>query len=237
MRARVIGLILGAALWASSAAAYDAYDPNNCNGVDWDNQAALVVAKITAEPRVNFIKSPYDDDFKAKGCPALSDACRKKSYLVTGDLVLVGKAKGDLTCVSFQSPRARKQVWTTGWLPNTALTAAPPIPSPKPADWIGSWTQPGGSITIKATRSGKMHVDGEMVVPGARDVHTGELQADVSPKGDTITFVDDGSTPFETKDEGECRVRMRRIGALLLVEDNSGCGGAGVSFAGLYRRK
>jgi hypothetical protein len=30
---------------------------------------------------------------------------------------------------------------------------------------------------------------------------------------------------------------MQRIGPWLLVEDNSNCGGAGVSFLGLYRRK
>jgi hypothetical protein len=30
---------------------------------------------------------------------------------------------------------------------------------------------------------------------------------------------------------------MQRIGAWLLVTDNGGCGGAGVTFTGLYRRK
>ena len=33
------------------------------------------------------------------------------------------------------------------------------------------------------------------------------------------------------------RVRMQRAGALLMIEDNTGCGGAGVTFTGLYRRK
>ena len=47
---------------------------------------------------------------------------------------------------------------------------------------------------------------------------------------------DSGSTPFE-KAEGECRVRMQRFGALLMVKDNDGCGGAGVTFTGLYQRK
>ena len=36
MRAGVIGLVLGAMLLATQAAAYDAYDPANCNGADWD---------------------------------------------------------------------------------------------------------------------------------------------------------------------------------------------------------
>jgi hypothetical protein len=30
---------------------------------------------------------------------------------------------------------------------------------------------------------------------------------------------------------------MQRIGPYLLVEDNGGCGGAGVSFTGLYHHK
>jgi hypothetical protein len=38
-------------------------------------------------------------------------------------------------------------------------------------------------------------------------------------------------------DEEGCRVRMQRIGPWLLVEDNGGCGGSGVTFSGLYRRK
>lgn len=38
----------------------------NCNGADWENNLGLVVSKVTS-PRVNFVKSPYDDDFKAEG--------------------------------------------------------------------------------------------------------------------------------------------------------------------------
>lgn len=226
----------GAVLWAAPAFAYDANDPNNCNGADWNDHRALVVSKVIAQPRVNFIKSPYDDDFKAATCPAASDACRKKSYLVTGDLVLVGRTQSDFTCVSYQPPSAKKQIWTTGWLPSTALAPVAPMPAPKIADWTGTWQHPGGSITIKASDGGKLHIAGEMVVPTAHDAHTGEIEATVAPGKDTIAFVDDGSTPFDTPDQGECRVRMQRIGALLMVEDNSGCGGAGVSFTGLYHR-
>ena len=58
MRASVIGLVLGAILRATSAAAYDAYDPANCSGADWDAEHALIVSKVAASPRVNFVKSP-----------------------------------------------------------------------------------------------------------------------------------------------------------------------------------
>jgi len=237
VRATTFALFLLVVLFAGPASAYDAEDPHNCNGVDWDDKRALVVSQVTAQPRINFIKSPYDDDFKAEACPAVTDACRKKSYLVTGDLVLVGRTLGDFTCVTYQSPQAKKQIWTTGWLPSTALSPVKPMPSPKTTDWTGTWDHPGGSIEITRGARGKLKIEGEMVVPGAQDTHTGEIEAQASPKDDTLAFADDGTVPFEKPDEGGCRVRMQRIGPLLMVEDNSGCGGAGVTFTGLYRRK
>jgi hypothetical protein len=230
-------MFLGAALIAGPASAYDAYDPHNCTGIDWDDKRALVVSKVIAKPHANFVKSPYDDDFKAESCPADTKACRKKSYLVTGDLVLTGRTLGAFTCVSYQSPQAKQQVWTTGWLPSVALAPVKAMPAPETADWLGAWSHPGGDIEIKRVEDGKLSIVGEMVMPTAQDAHTGEIEAKVVPGKDTIAFVDDGSTPFEKTDEGECRVRMQRVGLLLMVEDNGGCGGAGVTFTGLYRRK
>src|SRR5260370_40002494 len=104
-------VLLSAVLMATSASAYDPYDPNNCNGVDWDDKRAVVVSKVIARPRVNFVKSSYDDDFKAESSPADTAACRKESYLVTGDRVLTGSTRGAFTFVSYQSPPAAKQSW------------------------------------------------------------------------------------------------------------------------------
>jgi hypothetical protein len=237
MRAKAIALLLNTVVIAGSASAYDAYDPNNCNGIDWDNKRPQVLAKVITNPRVNFIKSPYDDDFTAASCPADTEACRKTSYLVPGDLVLIGKAHGAFTCVVYQSPLAKKQIWTTGWLPTSALQTVAPNPHPKMSDWIGTWYHPGGSIEIKKAAGSKLHVEGGMTVPTARDFHNGQFEARVTPQNDTIAFVDDGTIPFEKMNEGECRMRMQRIGPWLMVEDNDGCGGAGVTFTGLYRRK
>jgi hypothetical protein len=60
-------LLLFAILTTGSASAYDPYNPRNCNGFDWDDKRALVVQQVTAKPRVNFIKSPYDDDTRVEG--------------------------------------------------------------------------------------------------------------------------------------------------------------------------
>jgi hypothetical protein len=229
MRAGIIGLLLSVVL-AGSASAYDAYDPANCNGADWDDKRALTVSRVTGE-RVNFVKSPYDDDFTAATCPAATEACRRKAYLVTGDLVLVGATRGDFTCVSYQSPLAKKPVWANGWLPSAALTPVAAMPSPTASDWIGTWHHPGGSIAIKTADGGKLYIEGEMVLATARDFHNGGFRARVAPQNNLIAFADDGSNYGEG-----CQVRMQRIGPWLMVADNAGCGGAGVSFAGLYRR-
>ena len=129
MRATALGLLVGGLLIAGPAAAYDAYDPANCNGVGWDDKRPLVVSSVTAKPRVNFVKSPYDDDFTAETCPAATDACRKKSYLVTGDLVLTGATRGEFTCTSYHSPLSAEWIWVTGWLPSAALTPVAPMAS------------------------------------------------------------------------------------------------------------
>jgi len=235
MRAKIVGLALGAVLSTTTAWASDGTDPTHCTGLDWSDKQALVVSKI-ASSRVNFIKSSYDDNFKAVTCPAATDACRKKSYLVEGDLVLTGKTRGEFTCVSYQSPTAKQRGWSRGWMPTTSLAPVAPMAAPNEADWIGTWSHPGGDIEIKRGADGKLNVSGEMSNPGGLNPQTADIDADVVPTRDSIAFVDDGSKPFE-KAEGECRVRVQRIADWLLVQDNVGCGSVGVTFTGLYHRK
>jgi hypothetical protein len=238
MRAIFICLFLNAMLFAGSASAYDANDPKNCHGAAWEDETrATVISKVTAKPRVHFVKSPYDDDFKAENCPAAGPACQKNSYLVTGDLVITGKRMGEFTCISYHSPLSTKRDWASGWLPSDALAPVAPLASPKLSDWIGIWRQGrryvgGGHVEIKPEKGGKLHIDAGMLVLTARDFHNGAFEAHVTPQGDTIAFEDDGSNYGSG-----CKVRMQRIGPWLFIEDNSACGGAGVSFTGLYRRE
>jgi hypothetical protein len=266
MRVGVISFVLGAMLLATSASASEAYDsnslfahpmfmpppppppaatgswdrndPRNCLGVEWDEKHALSVAKVTARERVNFVKSPFDDEFKATTCPAATDACRKKSYLVGGDLVLVGKTSGDFTCVAYQMPGARHHIFHEGWLPSAALTPVAPAESTATSDWIGAWKHPHGTIEIKGGGfGGRLQIEGFMLVPTAHDFHNGSIAAQVKPGKASIAFMNDGWMPFEFECEDACKVRMQRVGPYLLVEDNGGCGGSGVSFTGLYHRK
>jgi hypothetical protein len=223
---------------SASNGSYDPNDVRNCIGVEWHEKHPLALAKVTASPRVNFVKSPYDDEFKAATCPAATDACRKKSYLIPDDLVLVGKTQGNFTCVAYQQPAAKRPSLTKGWLPSTALTPVAPATSTSVSDWIGNWEHPHGGIEIKPGGiGGRLQIEGFALVPTARDFHNGAISAQVMPAKDSIAFMNDGWIPFETVCEDACKVRMQRIGPYLLVEDNGGCGGAGVSFTGLYHHK
>jgi hypothetical protein len=207
-------------------------DPNVCLGVDFDVKRPLVASRISARSHVNFIKGSDDD----AACPTDREGCRKKAYLVPGDVVLAGRVQGAFTCVSYQSLHTRKQNWTNGWLPTKSLTPVEPMSSPKAADWIGSWSHPGGTISISRGDGGKLSIEGEHTYPAALNVHSGVIGATVAPMQGMIAFADDGSSPFDKAEEGQCLVRMQRLGVWLLVEDNQQCGGSMVTFTGLYRR-
>jgi len=204
----------------------------DCLGIDFDVARPLAVAKIIARPRVHYVKSAWED----ASCPAEGDACRAKAYLVSGDLVLVGRKRGPLTCISYQSAHDTKQKWTNGWVPSSALAPVAPNAAPKSADWLGTWKHAGGEITIEPAKGGKLSIAGEHTYPAAQSVHSGVIEATATPAGAYLSFADDGTTDFASAGEGTCQVRMQRVGALLLVEDNLSCGGSMVSFSGFYRR-
>ena len=151
--------------------------------------------------------------------------------------MLTGHAQGVFTCVAYQSFHTRKQNWTTGWLPTSSVTPVAPMLSPKIADWVGSWSHPGGTISVLRGKNGTLSIEGEQTYPAPGGAHSGVLGAAVAPTQSMIAFADDGTTPFEKAEDGQCLVRMQRVGAWLLVEDNMQCGGSMVTFTGLYRRE
>jgi hypothetical protein len=224
-------VVLAAAFMAAPSPAVA--DAEYCHGVDFDMKRPLVVSRVTAPARVYFVRGADEN----AACPSDAPACRRPDYLVSGDLVLMGKRHPPYVCAAYQSPLARKQDWTNGWLPASALAPVAPAPAPKDSDWTGEWVHPGGSITIAKGGGGKLKVAGLQTYPALLNVHTGVLNANVRPAQNMIAFNEDGSTPFDEGTEGDCLVRMQRIGPWLAVEDNSACGGVMVTFTGLYRRK
>jgi hypothetical protein len=236
LRCSIVAVLV--ALFLASAAAEQARSeetPGDCLGIGFEVAHPVTIAKIIADqPQVHFVKSAYDDP----ACPADRDSCAQTSYLVPGALALVGKTHGAYSCVSYQSAADRTQRWTVGWLRSASLTPVMRAAAPSAADWIGNWTHAGGKISISRGRRGALRIRGEQVYPAAQGVHTGVIRAEAKPAHGILQFADDGGAPFSRdRDEaGNCLVRMQRIAALLVVEDNGHCGGSMVTFTGFYRR-
>jgi hypothetical protein len=198
----------------------------DCLGVGFDANHLVSIAKIIADrPQVHFIKNASDDPT----CPADRESCLQPDYLAPGDLVLLGKTHGAYSCVSYQSADDRSQRWTVGWLPSASLTPVTPSAAPSLTDWSGHWIHAGGHIDIRRGRRGYLRIAGEQVYPAAQNVHSGVIHATAKPAH--------GVLQFTSADARDCMVRMQRIAALLVVEDNDQCGGQLVTFTGFYRRK
>jgi hypothetical protein len=193
-------------------------------------------------PRVFFIKGAAEE----KGCPAETDECRWRAFIVPGDRVLTAQRSDGFVCASFVS---KKGLETAGWLPASALKDLPP-PSPTVGieAWVGAWQgNVEQQITIRrGSEKNMLSISGEATF-GAFDperikrgsVNSGEIAADVAPQNGTLAFamVGEATKPYDQGGEYDCRVRMRRFADYLFVEDNHVCGGANVSFTGAYRRK
>jgi hypothetical protein len=202
-----------------SAAAQDAPDP----------QGSLVQVAPGA-------KRYFYSGGEKRGCPAPAVACRRKAFVLPGDLLVATESKGGFTQVTYVAPGHSDP--TKGWIETAGLSARA-TPVPRPQSWIGSWSSWDETIQIAAgKRRGTLKVSGSALW-GGRDpervarggVHIGEIDGEVpAPRSDRLNYTDD-----ET-DADSCHVAMRLLGPYLLVEDNNRCGGANVSFAGVYRR-
>lgn len=166
------------------------------------------------------------------GCPGLAAKCRRKAYLVAGDIVVAGDTKGPFTFVEFVSAAGRNSM---GWIATSTLTGFKAAPQPLSA-WLGRWSGTEEDITITPTRKqGLLHAEGnalwgtgdpERVKNGG--VHMGEFKGDFTPANGTAEIVD--------SDSADCRVTLTLLGPYLLTEDNNQCGGVNVSFNRALRK-
>lgn len=116
------------------------------------------------------------------------------------------------------------------------------LPGSRVIDWRGIWQQGNHStISIVATEE-LMGVIGETehgLDRGAPAIGSFEVSLDVPYEWRTelvFAIVDGEAAPLESASFTDCTIRLRRAGLWLVVDDDGRCGGAGVSFAGLYER-
>ena len=151
-------------------------------------------------------------------------ACRQRSYVVNGDTVVTGRDLGRYRCAFFPNkvvaapaggPQQAAAVaggranCRTGWA--TGKTATTACASPCRLDNCMWMATPTGLLPTPRRNSARM----------ARTWAGGRA----TPRGADVEFVED-----------TCRVRVHSLGEVLIVADNSECGGMNVRFNGVYRR-
>ncbi len=160
-------------------------------------------------------------------CPKNKN-CRLKSYVIPNDEVIVSRKFGNFACVWFQPKKGSE---TVGWVSLQKLKFLNLLQS---FDEItGNWNFYGNDIKIvKTANSGVYKVSGNAFWKGLGDnIHIGELDGEAKFAERTLKY------GAEETDEYACKVTMHLIGKYLIVSDNLNCGGANVTFSGVYRRK
>lgn len=212
----------------------------DCRSEVFTAQAGLEAALVRNEgARLNFVKNATDQ----AGCPSSEEACRERAYLVPGNGVIAGRRHEAFRCAMYLASNGQAR---TGWLPEAGLITLPPANDP---DFVGKWRSgPEQSIAIRRDGA-NWQLDGQATY-GAQDperlrrgaVNIGDFSATVPRTGSDgptrLAFTEgaDGTLPYDKGEETACKMRMQLVGPWLLVSDNLRCGGANVTFSGIYRR-
>ncbi|MBX7149328.1 hypothetical protein K1X76_09605 [bacterium] len=184
-----------------------------------ENNFQMATIKGAAGTKINFIG---DDD----GCPSVNPTCGKKAYLIPGDKVLVSRAYQGYMC-AWYTPANPKASETVGWLPQASLEIIPVKPATAQT-FMGTWKYALNHLDVKTDAStGGLVIDGEGFWKGLGDnIHNGYLAG---------KFVTQGNA-FTVPELEECQVKGFIVENYLVVADNNQCGGANVSFTGVYRK-
>ena len=173
-------------------------------------------------------------EYERAGCPARTAACTRPGYVLPSAQLVATERRGGFSHVVYIAPGHTDP--TDGWIENEALVAVTWGPA-KPDAWLGSWQEWDNEIEIaRGDGPSAFRVTGSALW-GSRDpervdrggVHVGQIEGAATLRGGDLAYAD----PAEG---GSCRVDMKLLGPYLLVEDNRQCGGANVSFSGIYRR-
>lgn len=177
-------------------------------------------------------KSPsgrlYFHEDTGEECPG-SAKCRRNAYLVPGDRVVVNRVSNNFACAWFSPAKGAP---TVGWLDASTLSMEPPSVVAGTQSWLGTWKYAENTIEVTSNKlAGFVNVSGRAFWRGLGDnIHIGEIDGRYRPDHGLIKYSDGDSTY-------DCKAELRLAGPFLIVSDNMNCGGANVSFSGIYVRR
>lgn len=182
---------------------------------------------------IAFVKGPknkrayfYGDE--KDSCPGGAN-CRRKSFVVGGDEVLINRGRNGYSCAWYT---ARNGKPTVGWLRTSDLEFRELLLDSPTKAWLGEWTYYENGIEFTDNKlAGFLNVTGNATWKGLGDnVHVGEIDGRYSPENGVINYSDGD-------DEYDCKMTMRLLGRYLIVADNLKCGGVNVTFSGVYTKR
>jgi hypothetical protein len=223
----VILVILTGVIFTAQVFAQLAGNPENLcrNGFFPRESKTYRLARITGKKGEKI----YFHGDEREDCPGGKD-CRLKSYLIPGDEIIVSRVFGGYACGWFQPARGSE---TVGWIKIDNFEWSEEKLNISIGDWLGNWKYYDNDINIIISKNrGLLGITGNAIWKGLGDnVHVGELDDHAKPSGNRLDVGAD-----ET-DESACKVSMQLVGKYLIVSDNLNCGGANVTFSGVYQRK
>jgi len=142
--------------------------------------------------------------------------------------VIIAKTYGEFSCAWFQPKKGNE---TVGWIKTIDLAETEPVEQrPKIDAWAGNWKFGSNDLKIRTAGVNELLVSGNAFWQGFGDnIHIGEVGERGTPSGNRLKL---GGA-----DEYDCRVQIQMVAPFLIVSDNRQCGGANVTFNGVYTKK
>lgn len=227
MRNMLALLFAAAALCAVANANAETLD---CNNIPVSDDLSNIAAGIVTPGKVNFLINQSDKP----GCPSSAATCQRKGFLLAGNTVVYDNdaTKSGFVCAAFVNPKGLE---TDGWIPLSALK-----PITTSSDWVGKWKRDtSGEIEITKKSATDVEVSGTATWGQGDNVHEGDIDADLDPRKIVQGFAISGDKqiPYAKAGQDDCAVMLKQFGPYLYVNDNNNCGGANVTFSGLYLRR
>jgi hypothetical protein len=179
----------------------------------------LVAASLlAARPRPAGAQSKTVDEPPAARCEFKGYAPNFPLALRAGVPVIVYHADGAWTCAGFEDGPQ--------WVRSAELRAIAADTAPPVAAWVGRWTLPAGTATIRLGSGDTLRIEGHAWWLGAKGIsHSGSITALAVPSGNRVHFV-----------ESTCVLDLALVGKYIVADENEHCGGMNVRFWGIWKR-
>lgn len=196
-----------------------AQDDKTCREGLYTRAEALSLAKISipSDARAYFYND-FDD------CPSLdNEACKEDSYLINGDEIIVSKEYEGFSCAWYAGASN-----TVGWIESDRLEPVQ-IKPPERDDWLGHWQYNDNEIYLSELKfSDDFLLEGLAIWQGdGTNIHIAEIFERIyAPQ----------YYSFQITNEDLCVLQLSIMNEYLAAMDNLKCGGANVSFNGIYKK-